>query len=256
MEILLLLAAGLVVPLCYAVWHLWTRGREVEARALHAELRLDQSDRSLGLLARELEAPGLALIGLAARLPPDVAPGVEAEGRRLLALADEVADQAASRPRSLRESRVLLAPLLREAVEGVVRPLGEGNRRWETPPEAERIALLADRRALGQVLAQSLTRAVRETREGDRIAIRLVRAAESVALVIEDEGAGLPGGDLAEPGGPGGGGTRGLTLGLSAARALMRAHGGELTLETASGIGARTWLTLPRARVLEDQAAG
>ena len=46
----------------------------------------------------------------------------------------------------------------------------------------------------------------------------------------------------------------GLSLGLSAARELMRAHGGELTLEAAPGIGARTWLTLPRMRVLEDQA--
>jgi signal transduction histidine kinase len=85
---------------------------------------------------------------------------------------------------------------------------------------------------------------------GDRIALRLVRAAETVALVIEDEGAGLPHGDLA-----GGHGTRGLSLGLSAARELMRAHGGELTLESVPGIGARTWLTLPRARVLEDQLA-
>ena len=36
---------------------------------------------------------------------------------------------------------------------------------------------------------------------------------------------------------------------------LMRAHGGELTLEVAAGIGARAWLTLPRARVMEDQPA-
>jgi len=256
MEFPFLLAAALLLALGAVVWRLWVRGRAAEARALRAEGRLEGSDRAMGLLARELEAPGLGLMGLAARLPPEVAPGVEAEARRLLDLADEVSDHAAGRPRALRESRIPLGPLLREAVQEMVRPMGEGSRHWETPPEAERIVLLADRRALARVLAQSLARAVRETRAGDRIAIRLVRAAESVALVIEDEGAGRPGGDLAGPGGPEGGGTRGLTLGLSAARALMRAHGGELTLESASGIGARTWLTLPRARVLEDQPAG
>jgi signal transduction histidine kinase len=32
---------------------------------------------------------------------------------------------------------------------------------------------------------------------------------------------------------------------------LLRAHGGDLTIEAVPGIGARAWLTLPRARVLE-----
>jgi signal transduction histidine kinase len=46
------------------------------------------------------------------------------------------------------------------------------------------------------------------------------------------------------------GGTRGLPLGLSVARDLLRAHGGDLTVETAEGIGSRCWLWLPRHRVL------
>jgi signal transduction histidine kinase len=34
------------------------------------------------------------------------------------------------------------------------------------------------------------------------------------------------------------------------ARDLLRAHGGDLTVETAEGIGSRCWLWLPRHRVL------
>lgn len=70
-------------------------------------------------------------------------------------------------------------------------------------------------------------------------------------IVIEDEGEGLPAADLlAEASGPPGG-TRGLDLGLSLARSLAAAHGGDIRLESTPGIGARAWLTLPRNRLLE-----
>jgi len=104
---------------------------------------------------------------------------------------------------------------------------------------------------------------VRHTRDGDPIALKLVRSAETVAIVVEDEGAGLSAEDLdmaspvlaQRPGAgesaPGRGGTRGLGLGLVVARQLLQAHDGELTIEAVQGIGARTWLTLPRYRLLE-----
>ena len=246
------IAALLALLSALAARKLLERARDAEARAAQAELRLDGQARLLGLVARELEAPGLSLLGMAARLPTEIAPSIESEGRRLLSLSDEVADHTVSQSgqRSLKENRIPLGPLLREAVEAVALPMGREARHWRISPEAEGLTLIGDRRALSRVLTHSLARAARETRAGDRIALRVVRAAETLALVIEDEGAGLPRGDLA-----GGEGTRGLTLGLSAARELMRAHGGELTLEVAAGIGARAWLTLPRARVMEDQPA-
>ncbi|HEY8610896.1 MAG TPA: hypothetical protein VIL69_06330, partial [Roseomonas sp.] len=210
MEILLLApTAGTAALLAIAAWRLLERARAAEARVAQAELRLKAQGRSLGLVARELEAPGLGLLGLAARLPAEIALGIESEGRRLLTLADEMADHAAAQPgpRSLKENRIPLGPLLREAVESVALPMGEGARHWQVSPEAEMLTLLADRRAIGRVVGQCLARAARETRAGDRITIRVVRAAETMALVIEDEGAGLPQGDLA-----GGEGTRGLSF--------------------------------------------
>jgi signal transduction histidine kinase len=254
MELMVIaLAAGAAPILALAAWRLLERARAADAQAAQAELRLDIARRALGMMARELETPGLSLLGLAARLPAEAAPLIETEARRLLALSEEVGDYAAHPlgARGLRDGRIPLGLLLREVVAEVALPMGEGARHWRIPPEADALTLLADRRALRRVLTQILTRAVRETRSGDRIALRIVRAAETVALVVEDEGAGLAHGDL-----EGGEGTRGLSLGLSVARELMRAHGGELTLESAPRIGTRSWLTLPRARVLEDQAVG
>jgi len=254
----LLAALGAVLFITLAACRLLERARRAEARLLQAGLRLDALSRSLGLVARELESSGLSLLGLAGRVPADAAPGIgaeiEAEGKRLLTLAEETADHTAAEPgpRRLAENRVPIGPLLREALDEMALSTGDGARHWRVAPEADSLTLLADRRALRRALSQCLARAVRETRGGDRIAIRVIRAAETVALLIEDDGAGLPPGDLS----PGtAGGTRGLSMGLSAARSLLRAHGGELTLESTPGIGARTWLTLPRGRVLEDQVA-
>ncbi|WP_426959213.1 sensor histidine kinase [Muricoccus radiodurans] len=226
--------------------------RDTELRLERCEAQLEARNRCLGLLARELEGPGLSLLGLVGGLDRSPAAAVELQARRLLRLAEEISDLVASEPgaRRLEERAVVLGPLLKEVMTEVALPLGETSRLWRVSPEVETLTLLADLRALRRALCQALTRAVRETALGDLIAIRLVRAAETVAVVIEDEGAGLPSGDLA-----GLDGTRGLAFGLASARELLRAHGGELTLETAPGIGARTWLTLPRRRVLEDLRA-
>jgi signal transduction histidine kinase len=248
----LALLAGAALIAVLSALCLLRRVQAVEALMARTEGQLAARGRSLALVARELEAPGLSLLGLAARLSHEPAAVVAAEGRRLLSLSEEVSDllAAQSGPRSLVENRIPFGPLLREALAEVTLPLGEAARHWRVAPELEALTLLADRRALKRALSQSLARAARETRPGDQIAIRLVRAAETVAVVIEDEGAGLPPGDLS-----GIEGTRGLILGLAAARELLRAHGGELTLEAAPGIGGRTWLTLPRGRVLSDGGA-
>jgi signal transduction histidine kinase len=96
-------------------------------------------------------------------------------------------------------------------------------------------------------------RAARATREGDSIEVRLERAQDAIALVVEDEGLGLAAEDLApavhdgaEPRSRG----FGLGLGLVVARSLLRAHGGELVVEAAPGVGARAFLSLPADRLV------
>jgi signal transduction histidine kinase len=125
--------------------------------------------------------------------------------------------------------------------------LGPGRRQFRLAPDFAGLTLHADRRALRGALLQMLTRAARLTQEGDWIDLRPVLTPDSLAIVIEDEGAGLPAEDLA-PGAADG--TRGLGFGLATARALLEAHGGSLRLEAVPGVGARAWLTLPRDRLL------
>jgi signal transduction histidine kinase len=243
----LLLALG---GLSYG-WVARRRLAAAQAAAAAARGRAASLSRSLGLLAEELHGPGLSLLGLAGSLPPDLAAALRLEADRLLRLTDEAKEMLAAEagPRSLQEAPVPLAPLLREVIAVVSLQLGVGRRQWRLAPDFEDMALRADARALRGALQQVLARAARLTRDGDWIDLRPVTTTECLAIVVEDEGAGLRAEDLAA-GAAEAEHTRGLSFGLAVARSLLEAHGGGLRLEAQPGIGARAWMTLPRARLL------
>jgi signal transduction histidine kinase len=259
MELLLppLLLGGGVLAACtlISVSFLLER-RQAEARARQAEHELEARGRYLGLLAQEMQGHGLALLGHATApevTPTDdvCTPALEGRARALLGLAADVSDLLASQsgPRVLKEEATALGPLLDEVIGQFAQALVPGRRAWRVAPELRGITLAADRRALLGALRPVMTRVIRHTKNGDSVELRLVRADTSVAIVVEDEGTGQTAEDL--NGLSVGQGTRGLGLGLVVARDLLRAHGGDLTLEAVPGIGARAWLTLPRERVVE-----
>ena len=246
-----LLAAALLLP---PLLRARQGHRLAEAAAAGARRSAEARARCLGLLAQELQAPGLALLGHAGTLPQPQATAIAAEGRRLLRLSDDIAEFLATEagPRSLRPEALPLAPLLAEAVAATTAQLGPGIRQWRLAPEFTDLTLHADRRALRGALLQVLARAARMTRDGDWIDLRPVLTPETLAIVVEDEGAGLGAEDLAA-GAPvvtEAERTRGLGFGLAVARSLLEAHGGGLRLEALPGVGARAWLSLPRERVV------
>jgi len=82
---------------------------------------------------------------------------------------------------------------------------------------------------------------------GDGLALRFAMLGDVAAIIIEDDGAGrvLAELDASAPADA----SRGVGFGLGLARSLLRAHGGDLVMESAPGIGTRAWLTLPAARL-------
>lgn len=235
-------------------------------RVASAERLAAARGRCLSLAAQELRGPGLALMAQAADVPLDPAgqaregSQIEAVAQQLLRLADDLADFATEPcPRALHETPALLGPVIDAAVANVAAQLRPGSRHWKIEPELRALKVRADSRALEGALAALLRRAARHSRDGDVVALRHMLGSETVAIVVEDEGDGLPAQDLiteSASAGPGLGvnasnGTRGLDLGLTLARSLAAAHGGEIRLESAPGIGARAWLTLPRSRLLD-----
>lgn len=251
----LLLGGGVLAACALVSASFLLERRQVEARARQAEREAEARGRYLGLLAQEMQGHGLALLGHATAPPPAAekapTPALEGRARALLGLAADVSDLLATQagPRALKEEATPLGPLLDEVIGQIAQALTPGRRAWRVAPELRGITLAADRRALLGALRPVMTRVIRNTKDGDSVELRLVRADTSVAIVVEDEGTGQTAEDL--NGLSVGQGTRGLGLGLMVARDLLRAHGGDLTLEAVPGIGARAWLTLPRERLVE-----
>lgn len=233
------------------------RASRLAAEATTQRRLAEARSRSFGLLSRDLNSMGLALLGRAQVLGAHASGGeagraFEGDARHLLSLADAAAEEAtgAVPARGLTEERFPLAPILREAVAIAGAQLGPGKRHWRIAPAIEHLAVTADRRALRGALVQVLGRAARATGEADVIDIRADLRPHAASIVIEDEGVGLAIEDLApaaHDGAPDR--SRGLGFGLSLARALLRAHGGELVIEAAPGIGARAFLSLPPERM-------
>jgi signal transduction histidine kinase len=108
----------------------------------------------------------------------------------------------------------------------------------------------ADPERIGLVLSNLLSNALRYTSEGGQIELSARDVAGAVRFAVCDHGPGVPKefqGLIFEkfvqlPGAaPGAAG-----FGLFLAREIVRAHGGEIGVETEPGRGAEFWFTLPR----------
>ncbi|MDX1437776.1 MAG: HAMP domain-containing sensor histidine kinase, partial [Anaerolineales bacterium] len=117
----------------------------------------------------------------------------------------------------------------------------------------------ADPARLYQVLSNLVANALRYTPSGGTIGLKARSVGSRVLIVVEDTGVGIAPedlpyvfdrfwrGDRARTRMKGGGGSG---LGLAIARQLIRAHGGEITVESQVGAGTRFKITLPQHAAL------
>jgi signal transduction histidine kinase len=245
------------------------RGDEIDQLAMTFNQMLDRIQtlvteiRQMGdNIAHDLKSPltrirGSAEIALTtARSPAEyeaMAAGAIEECDRLLAMINTmlmISRTEAGVEKPARESLDLTA-LAREACE-----------LFGTPAEDQGIALACsvpetcpvtgDHRMLRRLIANLLDNALKYTQAGGSVELTVFQNAGSAALTVRDTGSGISAGDL----------PRiferfyrcdqsrsvaGTGLGLSLARAIARAHGGEITVESRPGRGSAFTVTLPRA---------
>jgi signal transduction histidine kinase len=123
--------------------------------------------------------------------------------------------------------------------------------RVEMPPEP--LVVDGDRDRLRQVLGNLLSNALRYTPAGGIVTLSAGQEGSAVRFAVSDTGPGIPAedlphvfdrfyrGDAARDRASGGSG-----LGLAIARALVRAHGGAISVESAAGQGTRLSVELPQ----------
>jgi two-component system cell cycle sensor histidine kinase PleC len=115
------------------------------------------------------------------------------------------------------------------------------------------ISVVADRRAIKQIIVNLLSNAVKFTPDGGKVVVRTRLLSDSIVLMIADTGIGIAPQSLARLGRPFEQVESQLTksyhgsgLGLAIARSLTNLHGGSMRLRSKLGSGTVVCVSLPR----------
>lgn len=117
---------------------------------------------------------------------------------------------------------------------------------WEAQTEPK---AWLDRNQIGRVLINLVNNAIRHTPAGGKVNVRAIPGTDQVTFEVEDTGEGIPPKFLESifdrfvqvPGATGGG----AGLGLSIAKTIVKAHGGEMTVQSEIGRGSLFRFTVP-----------
>jgi cell cycle sensor histidine kinase DivJ len=227
-------------------------------------------------MSHELRTPLNAIIGFSEMLANEAQMRLDAErrheyaalindsGKHLLSVVNGILDMTRLdtgdfeiRPEPFRLAGViggccdLLALKAREAGLDLV---------VDVPPEPAEI--VADKRAVKQILINLLSNAIKFTDRGGRIKVSAAAEGTMIAITVEDNGIGIGEEDLPRVGSPffqarGSYDRRhdGTGLGLSIVKGLVELHGGEIAIRSRIGEGTRVTVRLPldceQARRLE-----
>jgi signal transduction histidine kinase len=176
---------------------------------------------------------------------------IASAGRHLLALVDDLVDlQAIERPEYRPEKEEIdLADVARRAAGLLSVRAAERGVKIDAPSPGDVLPVTGEFKRALQIVVNLLTNAIRYSPEGAMVWVRTDREGDLAALIVADQGKGVAPEDQGrifekfervdptEAGGTG--------LGLYIARRLARAMGGDISLDSQPGQGARFTFTLP-----------
>jgi two-component system cell cycle sensor histidine kinase PleC len=246
---------------------------EVDLRAAleRAEVASRAKSHFLASMSHELRTPLNAVLGFSEVMRDErlgtmanpryreYAADIHDSGTHLLSLIDGLLDVAkieAGRY-ELHETRLDLRSVIERAVR-TVQPVAARKAQtiaMEVPEPAP--VVLADERALHQILLNLLSNAIKFSYSGGVIELRVTLPAEGITITVEDHGIGIPPDQIADVGKPFfqahaqtariAGGTG---IGLTVTRSLVDLHGGTLAVTSEYGHGTCVTIGLPAARLV------
>ena len=243
----------------------WQEQALEDARA-EAERGNAAKSRFLATMSHELRTPLNAIIGFSDMLMKEAALPLDARrreeyaglindsGQHLLAVINGILDMSKIETDNF---EITPEPFSPEQVIAVCCDLlalhaNEAGVVLERAPAGALPEIVADKRAVNQILLNLLSNAIRFTDRGGRVTIGGRAEAGNIVFVVEDNGVGINDEDLARVGEPyfqaGASYDRrhgGTGLGFSIVKGLVRLHGGEVTIHSRIGEGTRVSVHLP-----------
>jgi two-component system cell cycle sensor histidine kinase PleC len=242
--------------------------RYLEQKA-EAETASRSKSEFLANMSHELRTPLNAIIGFAEMMESGVfgslgspkygeyCRDIRSSGEYLLSVIDDILDM--SRIEAGRTSFTKRVLGIEEAVGRALKLVSETARSKElvvTTDAAPNATVLADERALQQILLNLLQNAVKFTPQGGQISVRSRSVGTGVFIYVADTGIGIPKSAISKLGQPFeqvendlSRTYKGSGLGLSIARSLVELHGGRLRIRSQEGVGTIVLVHLPRMLV-------
>jgi len=250
------------------------RNREIEAARQEAVAASRSKSQFLANMSHELRTPLNAIIGFAEIIRGelygpagvaryvDYAADIYSSGQHLLSIINDILDMAkieAGRM-DLREGWLQPADAIGSTLRIVAEQARLGSIRMLVESDAALPRLLADERALRQMLLNLLSNAIKFTPAGGRVSVGVCLHRDGgIRFSVADTGIGMSPAEVERALHPFGQVDselsrrhNGTGLGLTLVQSLIELHGGRLTIDSAKGSGTTVILDFPPARTRSE----
>ena len=249
-----------------------TERKVAEAEMEHARLQAELANRAksdfLANMSHELRTPLNAIIGFSDAISNELLgpvadkrqleyiKDIHGSGLLLLSIINDVLDMSKIEAGKLELSydTVSVRRAVGETTRIVRERAGRRNVKLVSSLPRKGLLLIADERAIKQVLLNLLSNAIKFSYEGGRVELRGWEQPDGgIAIEVEDHGIGMSTDEIVralQPFGQASSVTSrkhgGTGLGLPIAKGLVEAHGGKLVIDSSPGHGTVVRVTLPQ----------
>jgi signal transduction histidine kinase len=177
---------------------------------------------------------------------------IAAGSDRLLGLVNQILEVSRLRAgvQPIQRMRLDLNKVVTRAVDELKPTADHSGVALECERQGEDFWVAGDEDRLLQIVVNLVSNAIRFTRRGGHVIVRLVSTGGELEIQVEDTGIGIPSGALPhvfEPYRQAHADRGGTGLGLAIVRGVAQAHGGSVSVESQEGKGSRFTVLLPRS---------